>query len=205
MPFPLALSESLSLLCSGLFAGAALYITFVEHPARMQCGTTIAITQFAPSYKRATIMQASLAALGTLSAIAAWLQGAPTPWLIAGLLLGAVIPFTLIVILPTNNRLLHPSLDKNSELARQLLQRWATLHAVRSALSVPLSVECLTFFAIIENCPTYLFIPENLTMHKAAARRIARRIAIREVSEEGIRGPSGPCWSQAAQLTFPGS
>ena len=53
-----------------------------------------------------------------------------------GLLLGAVIPFTLIVILPTNKRLLDPSLDKDSKLAEQLLQRWATLHAVRSALSL---------------------------------------------------------------------
>jgi uncharacterized membrane protein len=136
MPSPLAISESLSLLCSGLFAGASLYISFVEHPARIQCGTTIALTQFAPSYKRATRMQASLAALATLAAIAAWLQGAPATWLTGGLLLGAVIPFTLIVILPTNNRLLDPSLDKNSEQAEQLLQRWATLHAVRTALSL---------------------------------------------------------------------
>jgi uncharacterized membrane protein len=112
------------------------WISFVEHPARMQCGTTLAITQFAPSYKRATIMQASLAAVGTVAAIAAWLQGASAPWLAGGLLLGAVIPFTLIVILPTNKRLLDPSLNKDSKLAEQLLQRWATLHAVRSALSL---------------------------------------------------------------------
>jgi hypothetical protein len=114
MPSLLALSESLALLSSGLFAGAALYISLVEHPARMLCGTTIAVTQFAPSYKRATVMQASLAAFGTLAAIIAWLQGAPAPWLVGGLLLGAVIPFTLMVILPTNKHLLDPSLDKNS-------------------------------------------------------------------------------------------
>jgi uncharacterized membrane protein len=136
MPFPLALSESLAILCSGLFAGAALYVSFVEHPARMLCGTTLAITEFGPSYKRATVMQASLAALGTLGAIAAWLLGAPALWLVGGLFLGAVIPFTLIVILPTNKRLLDPSLDKDSQLAEQLLQRWAMLHTVRSCLSL---------------------------------------------------------------------
>jgi hypothetical protein len=136
MPLPLALSESLAILASGLFAGAALYVSFVEHPARMLCGTRLAITEFAPSYKRGAVMQASLAAVGTLAAIAAWLLGAPAPWLVGGLLLGAVIPFTLIVILPTNKRLLDPSLDKDSKLAEQLLRRWATLHAVRSALSL---------------------------------------------------------------------
>src|SRR6266404_3466528 len=109
MPSPLAISESVALLASGLFTGAALYVSFVEHPARISCGTRLAITEFAPSYKRGTVMQASLAAVGTLAAIAAWLLGAPSLWLIGGLLLGAVIPFTLIVILPTNNRLLDPS------------------------------------------------------------------------------------------------
>jgi hypothetical protein len=92
MPSLLALSESLAILCSGLFAGAALYVSFVEHPARMSCGTNLAITEFAPSYKRGAVMQASLAALGTLAAIAAWLLGAPLLWLTGGLLLGAVIP-----------------------------------------------------------------------------------------------------------------
>src|SRR6202030_2861866 len=136
MPWTLAICEALTILCSGLFAGAALYISFVEHPARMLCGTTLAVTEFAPSYKRATAMQASLAAVGTLAAIAARLMGAPSLWLAGGLLLGAVIPFTLIVILPTNKRLLDPTLDKDSELAEQLLQRWAMLHAVRSAMSL---------------------------------------------------------------------
>ena len=130
------MSESLAILASGLFTGAALYVSFVEHPARMQCGTRLAVTEFAPSYKRGAVMQASLSTIGTLAAIAAWLQGASTSWLIGGLLLGALIPFTLIVILPTNKRLLDPSLDKDSERAGQLLRRWAKLHAVRSALSV---------------------------------------------------------------------
>src|SRR5882762_1428099 len=136
MPSPLALSESLALLASGLFTGAALYVSFVEHPARMQCGTRLAITEFAPSYKRGAVMQASLSTIGTLAAIASWLQGAPTPWLVGGLLLGALIPFTLIVIFPTNKRLLDSSLDKDSQQAQQLLQRWAILHAVRSVLSI---------------------------------------------------------------------
>jgi hypothetical protein len=53
--------QLLATLSAGLFAGAATYITFVEHPARMQCGTDLAVTEFGPSYKRATMMQAPLA------------------------------------------------------------------------------------------------------------------------------------------------
>jgi hypothetical protein len=101
----------------------------------MECGVELAATEFAPSYRRATIMQATLAAVGLLASVAAWLAGATFWWLVGGLLLGAVIPFTLIVILPTNKQLLNPALDKHSGQTGQLLARWGRLHAVRSILS----------------------------------------------------------------------
>jgi len=40
-------------LAAGL-AGAAVYLTFVEHPARVSCGSALAVTELGPSYKRAT-------------------------------------------------------------------------------------------------------------------------------------------------------
>jgi hypothetical protein len=129
------IAEFISVLACALFTGAAVYITFVEHPARMQCGVELAAAEFAPSYRRATVMQATCAAVGLLSSLAAWLAGASLWWLIAGVLLGSVIPFTLIVILPTNKRLLNPTLDKRSAEAERLLARWGRLHAVRSVLS----------------------------------------------------------------------
>ena len=120
--------------CS-LFTGASVYISFVEHPARMECGVEIATTEFAPSYRRATVMQATLAAVGLISSIAAWLGGATFWWLVAGILLGSVIPFTLFVILATNKQLLSPTLDRRSVEAERLLTRWGRLHVVRSVLS----------------------------------------------------------------------
>ena len=128
--------ESLAVFCSGLFTGASLYINLVEHPARMQCGPALALTEFAPSYKRAAVVQALLAALGSLGAVAAWLSGSSLGWLIGGILLGAVIPFTLIVIFPTNKKLLDPVLAHDVPLTLQLLTRWGRLHAVRSCLSL---------------------------------------------------------------------
>jgi hypothetical protein len=128
-------AEFVAVVASGLFTGAAVYVTFAEHPARMECGVEVAATIFPLSYRRATVMQTTLAALGLLASIAAWLAGATFWWLIGGVALGAVIPFTLIVILPTNKRLLSPTLDKRSAQTRQLLGRWVMLHAVRSVLS----------------------------------------------------------------------
>ena len=130
------IAELVSVLASGLFAGAAIYISFVEHSARMECGVETAATEFPPSYRRASIMQATLAAIGLLSSLAAWFAGATFWWAIAGVLLGSVIPFTLLVILPTNRQLLSPTLDKRSAQTTHLLARWGRLHAIRSVVSV---------------------------------------------------------------------
>jgi hypothetical protein len=129
------IAEFVAVLSCSLFTGASLYVNLVEHPARMQCGVELAATEFPPSYRRATVMQATCAAVCLLSSVAAWLAGASFWWLVAGVLLGSVIPFTLIVILPTNKRLLSPTLDKRSAEAERLLSRWGALHAVRSVLS----------------------------------------------------------------------
>ena len=51
-------------ICAGIFAGAAIYIAFVEHPARSPVVPPVALREFAPSYRRATIMQAALAIVG---------------------------------------------------------------------------------------------------------------------------------------------
>ena len=127
--------ELVALLCTGLFAGAAIYVSLVEHPARLECGPALAIAEFGPSYRRGAVMQASLAVVGCLAAVAAWAQGSATSVLIAGLLLGAAVPFTLIAILPTNKRLLDAGLDRGSPEAAALLARWGRLHAVRSVVS----------------------------------------------------------------------
>jgi hypothetical protein len=115
----------------------------------MECGVEIAATEFAPSYRRATVMQATCGALGLLSSVAAWLTGATFWWLVAGALLGSVIPFTLIVILPTNKKLLSPTLDRRSAEAERLLARWGRLHAVRSVLS-GLALLLFLFLAIFK-------------------------------------------------------
>jgi uncharacterized membrane protein len=82
------------------------------------------------------VMQASLAIVSFVSATANWVLTTNIVWLVGGMLIVLVVPFTLIAILPTNKKLLNPSLDQNSESARQLLIRWGRLHAVRTALSL---------------------------------------------------------------------
>jgi hypothetical protein len=81
-------------------------------------------------------MQAPLAAIGSLAALISWWFDRSLGWLIGGLILLLIIPYTFVVILPTNKRLESEELDLRSEEAGSLLRRWGRLHAVRSILSV---------------------------------------------------------------------
>jgi len=107
-------AQIVATVAAGLFAGAAIYINLAEHPARMECGVPLAVTEFGPSYRRAAVMQGALAVIGS------------------AIVLSFVVPFTIMVIMPTNQRLLDQSLDKTSSQAHDLLVRWGRLHAVRS-------------------------------------------------------------------------
>src|SRR3712207_7179921 len=106
------LLEILATLAAGLFAGAAIYIDLAEQPARKKIDIAAALTEWRPSYKRAAVVQPLLAAVGFLSALATWLTGASIWWLVGGVLLVAVIPYTLIVVFPTNDKLLDVAIDK---------------------------------------------------------------------------------------------
>lgn len=123
-----------------IFAGAAVYVSLVEHPARMSCSTTVAATVWAPSYKRATLMQAPLAIVGALSAALAWWLGGGAAWLAAAILIFLVVPFTLGVIKTINQQLLAPGRQLESAETRALLVQWGRLHAVRSVLGITAAV-----------------------------------------------------------------
>ena len=127
-------------LTAAIFAGAALYVNLVEHPARMTLDTRVAALEWVPAYARGTWMQAPLALASLLAGLGAWWLGAGAGWALAAVLIGAVVPFTFLGIMPTNQTLLAPGRDLASIETRVLLESWAKLHAVRTVLSLAATV-----------------------------------------------------------------
>ena len=126
-----------ALVATGLFAGAALFVALVEHPARLDAGTETALGQWRPSYKRATRLQATLAVAGAAAALLDGMFGAGGGVsILAGLLLAAVVPFTLLVIYPTNRQLEEPHRLASDPETLTLLIAWGRLHWVRVALGL---------------------------------------------------------------------
>jgi hypothetical protein len=126
----------IAMTCTALFAGAALYISLVEQPARLRASMEVALGEFRPGFPRARALQAVLAVVGGIAAGLVWWHGADPAWLVASLCLLSIVVFTLVVITPVYTALLDSSLSASAPEARTLLERWGRLHAVRTVLGL---------------------------------------------------------------------
>jgi hypothetical protein len=118
---------------AALFAGGSLYISIVEHPARMRAGVAVALAQFRQMYPLAAPWQASAAAISLVCGLLAGLLAAEWVWAMGGLVVGLVMPFTFVAMMPINRQLLAPVAPRD-ETARGLLESWGQRHWVRSIL-----------------------------------------------------------------------
>ncbi|MFZ1071591.1 MAG: DUF1772 domain-containing protein [Methyloceanibacter sp.] len=124
----------LALIVAAMFSGAAIYINVAEQPARLLLDDRSALAEWKPAYKRGFAMQRPLAVVGFPLGLLAWWQTSDWRWLLGAALLIANWPYTLIAIMPTNNQLMEMPLDQAGPKSRKLLESWAGLHAVRTAL-----------------------------------------------------------------------
>ena len=124
----------LALIVSAIFTGAAMYVSVVEQPARLTLDDRALLTEWKPSYKRGFAMQAPLAIVGFLLGVAAWWQTAEWLWLLGAIVLVANWPYTLLAIMPTNQKLMGMDPAEAGSEVRNLIERWATLHAGRTML-----------------------------------------------------------------------
>jgi Domain of unknown function (DUF1772) len=128
------LAGQLALIAAALFTGAAVYVNLAEQPARLALDDRAALAEWKTAYKRGFAMQASLAIVGFLLGVIAARAEMDWRWLAGGLLLLANWPFTLVVILPTNKRLMEIAPQNGGAESRELIEKWGRLHALRSAL-----------------------------------------------------------------------
>ena len=130
----LPVSGLLALTDAALFTGAAIYVTVAEQPARLKLDDSALLSEWKPSYKRGFAMQAPLALLGFLFGLMAWYETGGIDFLVGATLMIANWPWTLLAIMPTNNKLMATEPVAPNPEARALVVKWGWLHGVRSVL-----------------------------------------------------------------------
>jgi hypothetical protein len=128
------LAGLVALIVAALFAGAALYVNVAEQPARLALDDQAMLSEWKPSYKRGFAMQAPLAIVGCVLGLVAWWQTRESGFLIGAMAMIANWPWTLLGIMPTNNALMTTEIGAAGPGTRQLVVKWGSLHAVRTAL-----------------------------------------------------------------------
>lgn len=128
------LAGELALIAAAAFTGAAAYVGFAEQPARLLLEDRSLLAEWKPAYKRGFAMQGPLAVLGFLLGLLAWWQTGESRWLIGAAVLIANWPYTLVAIMPINNRLMATPVEQAGPETRRLIEKWAGLHAVRTVL-----------------------------------------------------------------------
>jgi hypothetical protein len=126
----------IGLFVSAVFAGAAFYVTLSEQPARLRLDDRSLLAEWKPSYARGTTMQAPLALIGAILGGASFIAEHSLLAGIAGLLMLANLPWTLLVIMPVNRRIKHTAPENAGPASRTLILKWGELHAVRTAFGL---------------------------------------------------------------------
>ena len=119
-----------------IFAGAAIYVSVSEQPARLLLDDRALLTEWKPSYKHGAMMQASLALIAAVLGATAWWQSGDWRWLLGAVVIISAWPYTLLIIKPTNDELQATEPVNASPRTRALIEKWGRLHAGRTAMGV---------------------------------------------------------------------
>ncbi|EDO26302.1 predicted protein [Nematostella vectensis] len=136
---------------SGILAGSALYITLIEHPARMEVKDTESVhKQWLESFNRAKRYMAVGSLFPMASGVACYAidqkKGLPF-MLVAGSLLFN-LPYSLIFLIPNY---VTPIMDEDTvtmkkkpeKVVREMVDNWGFYHGVRTIVDVGAFIFCV--------------------------------------------------------------
>lgn len=123
------------LLLMGAIFGVALAASVVVHPLLLKVKREAALEVFRPFFHKTHRVQIIFSILVTVFAIIITILSGVWWWVIGMIIMHLNGPFTMIKLMPVNNRLLADDIDPKADQTGKDLEVWGKLHAVRTIIN----------------------------------------------------------------------
>jgi hypothetical protein len=118
------------------FVGAALYVNFVEQPARLALDPQWMVREWVRSNRWGFVLLSALAVLSALLAYVDYALTRDARLIIGGTIILASWPYTYFVIIPVNVWLCTIPADAAPSAARELMRDWGLLEWGQTAIGL---------------------------------------------------------------------
>jgi Domain of unknown function (DUF1772) len=126
---------SLALAFAAALSGAALYVNWVEQPARMALDDQAMLNEWGPSDQRGVALLAGLALISAVFGLSAYHATEDVRWAIGAVFVVLTWPYAFFVMAPMNNQILSLA-PRDVGAARTLVRQWGLLEYGQTALGL---------------------------------------------------------------------
>jgi Anthrone oxygenase len=125
----------IALVFAAAFAGAAVYVNWVEQPARMALDGEALLDEWAPSDSRGVALLAAFALVAAVAGFIAYFESDDVRWVFGALIVISTWPYAFFVMAPLNNQILSLK-GGDVSAARALVRQWGLVESGFAAIGV---------------------------------------------------------------------
>jgi hypothetical protein len=128
-------SGLIALVSAAAFAGAAIYVNWVEQPARLALDEETLLSEWRPSDSRGVALLSTFSLAAAIAAFVAYFESADVRWVFGALVIIASWPYAFFVMTPLNNQILSLR-GRDVAAARALIRQWGFIEQGFAAIGV---------------------------------------------------------------------
>jgi hypothetical protein len=125
----------IAVIFAAAFAGAAVYVSWVEQPARLKLDDQALLSEWGPSDQRGVALLAGFALASAIAGFLAWFESQDVRWVFGALIVISTWPYAFFVMAPLNNQILSLR-GPDVSAARALVRQWGLIESGFAAIGV---------------------------------------------------------------------
>ncbi len=129
------ISGLIALAFAAAFAGAAVYVNWVEQPARLALDEEALLSEWAPSDSRGVALLAAFALAAAVAGFLAYFESQDVRWVFGALIVISSWPYAFFVMAPLNNQILSLR-GHDVAAAKALIRQWGFVELGFAAIGV---------------------------------------------------------------------